>query len=93
MLQRPVSGAVPERQLLCRLVSGEPEVERWSLQPGEDRFVVLASDGLWDVLEDADAVGLAQVGLGWHARVLRAGPQLSCYMLCVRAPAAHQLAC
>ena len=54
---------------LSRLVSGEPEVERWPLQPGEDRFVVLASDGLWDV---ADTAAVVDVTL----RFLPDGPQV-----------------
>jgi serine/threonine protein phosphatase PrpC len=33
------------------------------LLPGRDRLVVLASDGLWDVMTDSDAVGVASSAL------------------------------
>lgn len=38
-------------------VSSEPDVHRVRLQPG-DGFVVLASDGLWDVCSDQEAIDL-----------------------------------
>ena len=44
----------------CRLVECEPDVGRWSLQQG-DSFAVLASDGLWDVMSNQQAVDCAQV--------------------------------
>lgn len=40
-----------------RYVSSEPDVHRVRLQPG-DEFVVLASDGLWDVCSDQEAINL-----------------------------------
>ncbi|KAF6257053.1 phosphatase 2C-like domain-containing protein, partial [Scenedesmus sp. NREL 46B-D3] len=49
---RPGSGlAEPYRYVEC-----EPDVTRLALQPRRDTFVVLGSDGLWDVLSDTDAV-------------------------------------
>lgn len=39
-----------------RFVECDPDVKRLLLQPKRDTFVVLASDGLWDVLSDTDAV-------------------------------------
>lgn len=38
-----------------RYVSAEPEMNVWQLTP-EDKFIVLASDGLWDVLTNQEAV-------------------------------------
>ena len=42
------------------LVERRPDVGCCILKP-EDAFVVLASDGLWDVLNDQEAVDIAQV--------------------------------
>jgi integrin-linked kinase-associated serine/threonine phosphatase 2C len=43
----------------------EPEVKHIELKPG-DRFIVVASDGLWDVMDSAEVVGfiLKQCGTG-----------------------------
>jgi serine/threonine protein phosphatase PrpC len=38
-------------------VTAEPQITEYHLQP-DDSFVILASDGLWDVLSNYDAVGL-----------------------------------
>lgn len=38
-------------------VTAEPEVTEVQLQPN-DTFLILASDGLWDMLSNHDAVGL-----------------------------------
>lgn len=38
-----------------RYVSAEPEMNVWQLTP-DDKFIVLASDGLWDVLTNQEAV-------------------------------------
>ena len=43
-----------------RLVESRPDVGRVLLQP-EDSFIILASDGLWDVLDDQSAVDIAKV--------------------------------
>jgi serine/threonine protein phosphatase PrpC len=40
------------------LVSAVPEIHTYELHPAEDRFLILACDGVWDVLEDADAVSV-----------------------------------
>jgi len=39
------------------VVDCTPEMRRIELQPG-DSAVVLATDGVWDVLSDTDAVGI-----------------------------------
>jgi serine/threonine protein phosphatase PrpC len=52
-----------------RYVECEPDVRRLALQPHRDTFVVLGSDGLWDVLSDTDAVITA-------ARALKVCPEL-----------------
>lgn len=43
----------------------EPEIKHIELKPG-DRFIVVASDGLWDMMSSAEAVGfiLKQCGTG-----------------------------
>jgi serine/threonine protein phosphatase PrpC len=46
-----------------RYVECEPDVKRLVLQPHRDTFVVLGSDGLWDVLSDTDAVITAAAAL------------------------------
>lgn len=58
-----VFGILCERPVfLCRLTEVEPDVNQLRLRP-EDAFVILASDGLWDVLEDSDAVAIAKKSL------------------------------
>eukprot|EP00798_Chlamydomonas_sp_ICE-L_P014654 gene14654-20688_t len=51
-----------------RFVESEPDVKRLVPKPG-DSFVVLASDGLWDVLSDQESVDCVEVVLkgcpGW----------------------------
>jgi serine/threonine protein phosphatase PrpC len=37
-------------------ISSEPEVEYWKLMQ-EDFFIILASDGVWDVMNSAEAIG------------------------------------
>jgi len=38
------------------LVSAVPEIHVYDLHPTEDRFLILACDGIWDVLGDEEAV-------------------------------------
>ncbi len=38
-------------------VTAEPEVTEFELT-GDDTFLILASDGLWDVVSNHDAIGL-----------------------------------
>mmetsp|Transcript_31880 Transcript_31880/g.49856 ORF Transcript_31880/g.49856 Transcript_31880/m.49856 type:complete len:264 (-) Transcript_31880:27-818(-) len=40
-------------------IIAEPEIKRHELQPG-DEWIVLASDGLWDVLSNADAAEICK---------------------------------
>lgn len=40
-------------------VSAEPEVFQVQLHPGRDRLLVVATDGLWDVMTNDEVVGLA----------------------------------
>eukprot|EP00270_Netrium_digitus_P004865 TRINITY_DN16272_c0_g1_i1.p1 TRINITY_DN16272_c0_g1~~TRINITY_DN16272_c0_g1_i1.p1 ORF type:complete len:313 (-),score=67.14 TRINITY_DN16272_c0_g1_i1:357-1295(-) len=44
-------------KLLKRFVVAEPEIQEVTISP-EDEFLVLASDGLWDVVKDQDAVAM-----------------------------------
>lgn len=46
-----------------RFVECDPDVTRLLLLPARDTFVVLGSDGLWDVLSDTDAVITAATAL------------------------------
>merc|ERR1712137_996322 len=41
-----------------QLVIAMPEIHVYDLHPTEDRFLILACDGVWDVLGDDDAVGV-----------------------------------
>jgi len=58
------------------LVTATPEVHSYELHPTEDRFLVLACDGVWDVLGDDDAVAVCvehrSAELAAHALVRRA---------------------
>ncbi|KAH8048583.1 hypothetical protein JL722_12401 [Aureococcus anophagefferens] len=57
-----------EREILRRstpgLISATPEVTDRSLKPGWDDFAIFATDGLWDVVSDADAVGIVYDTIG-----------------------------
>ncbi|CAL1152942.1 unnamed protein product [Cladocopium goreaui] len=59
-----------------QLVSAEPELRLVELDPSLDRFVVLACDGIWDVLQDQDAgavcAGQCGVELAAHCLVKHA---------------------
>jgi integrin-linked kinase-associated serine/threonine phosphatase 2C len=37
-------------------VSCEPEIEIWEPEK-EDKFIILGSDGVWDVISSAETVG------------------------------------
>jgi len=43
---------------LGELVSAVPEIHTYDLHPTEDRFLILACDGIWDVMNDEDAVAV-----------------------------------
>lgn len=40
------------------LITAVPEIRIFDLQPAQDRFLVLASDGVWDVISNEDAIGI-----------------------------------
>jgi len=42
------------------IVSGEPVIEQIPIQEGDDEFIVLASDGLWDVMTNQEAVSFVR---------------------------------
>lgn len=52
--------AIGDADLLDQGLGSEPESMAITLVPGEDEFLVLASDGLWDVLSNEEAVRLVQ---------------------------------
>jgi len=58
------------------LVSALPEIHTYDINPMEDRFLVLACDGIWDVLGDDDAVAVCiehrSADLAAHALTRRA---------------------
>lgn len=37
-------------------ISSEPDIEFWKIMP-EDYFIILATDGIWDVMNSAEAIG------------------------------------
>ena len=50
------------------VVSAIPEIKRHALLPSDDDgFIILASDGLWDVVDDQTAVDIVVVGAWWPA--------------------------
>jgi serine/threonine protein phosphatase PrpC len=58
------------------LVTAQPELHFYDLHPSEDRFLILACDGVWDVLGDDDAVAVCiehkSADLAAHALTRRA---------------------
>mmetsp|Transcript_23744 Transcript_23744/g.48137 ORF Transcript_23744/g.48137 Transcript_23744/m.48137 type:complete len:296 (+) Transcript_23744:173-1060(+) len=54
------------------LVTAEPELQVIDIEPSTDRFVVLACDGIWDVLRDEDAAAVC---------ASQAGAELAAYSL------------
>eukprot|EP00931_Biecheleriopsis_adriatica_P105820 TRINITY_DN80342_c0_g1_i1.p1 TRINITY_DN80342_c0_g1~~TRINITY_DN80342_c0_g1_i1.p1 ORF type:complete len:469 (+),score=131.04 TRINITY_DN80342_c0_g1_i1:27-1409(+) len=40
------------------LITAVPEIKVFDLDPVQDRFLILACDGVWDVMEDHDAVAV-----------------------------------
>lgn len=54
------------------LVTAEPEQQVIDIEPATDRFVILASDGVWDVLRDEDAAAVC---------ASQAGAELAAYSL------------
>jgi len=40
------------------LVTAVPEIHTYDLDPSEDRFLIMACDGVWDVLGDEEAVSI-----------------------------------
>jgi len=58
------------------LVTAVPEIHTYDLHPTEDRFLILACDGIWDVLGDDDAVAVCiehrSADLAAHALIRRA---------------------
>ncbi|CAE8673081.1 unnamed protein product, partial [Polarella glacialis] len=58
------------------LVIAEPEIQVAEIDPATDRFLILACDGIWDVLQDQDAAAVcasqAGVELASHSLVRHA---------------------
>ena len=78
MLLHPPTGMAPDSmsslllptQATCRLVECGPDVGQHALR-ADDRFIVMATDGLWDVLTDQEAVDTASVCLSSNLPDLR----------------------
>ncbi|XP_078443764.1 putative protein phosphatase 2C 2 [Wolffia australiana] len=47
-------------------LTAEPELRHFLLRPGHDEFLILACDGVWDVMSSAHAVGIVRRGLRRH---------------------------
>jgi len=62
------------------LVSAEPEIRIVDLEPSQHRFVVLASDGVWDVISSQDAMAICAA---------QASPELAAQTLLRRTYAAN----
>lgn len=65
-----VSRALGDR-LEVPFVSSEPEIKRFNRNLEEDRFIILASDGLWDVISSQEAVDFV--------RQISSGPSMRRY--------------
>jgi len=61
------------------LICSEPEIRIVDLDPAEDRFVVMASDGVWDVFTSQDAISICAA---------QASPEIAAQMLLRRTYAA-----
>lgn len=72
-LEYKQSGELPPEE---QMVTAFPEIMRQPLQPG-DEFIILACDGIWDVLENQQAVDFVRERL----RVGKA-PRVICEELC-----------
>ncbi|CAK9106569.1 Probable protein phosphatase 2C 52 (OsPP2C52) [Durusdinium trenchii] len=46
------------------LITAMPEIRVFDLEPAQDRFLILACDGVWDVLQDDDAVAVCSSQAG-----------------------------
>lgn len=46
------------------LITAMPEIRVFDLEPTQDRFLILACDGVWDVLQDEDAVAVCSSQAG-----------------------------
>jgi len=45
------------------IVTAEPDISKHELQPSEDSFVIIACDGLFDVMSDVEACQIAAIAL------------------------------
>ena len=61
--QAPSSRCLDIQLPMYRFVESEPDVTRVQAVP-DDEFIIMASDGLWDVIEDKDSVAIVKVGPG-----------------------------
>jgi len=46
------------------LITAMPEIRVFDVEPSQDRFLILACDGVWDVLQDEDAVAVCSSQAG-----------------------------
>lgn len=55
------------------LVSAVPEIHTYEINPSDDRFLILACDGIWDVISDEEAVQVcsehSSAGAAAHALI------------------------
>lgn len=54
-------------------VSGECDVGIWEMEPKEDQFIIVASDGLWDVMSSDEAVKYVHNVMAGSVGALREG--------------------
>ncbi|CAG9462507.1 unnamed protein product [Pedinophyceae sp. YPF-701] len=47
-----------------QIITAEPDIQHQSLRPGQDEFVVMACDGVWDVLNNQQVVDFVRERLG-----------------------------
>lgn len=74
----------PDFKVPRRLVEAEPDVARVDLRPGSDQFLLLATDGVFDVLSDQEASDIV-LGLTASGRLSNDSAEAAADAVCRKA--------